>query len=46
MRRKTLAIPGLAFGVAGVGWGQARKRNAVGFFEVLAEASADEPDDS
>ena len=31
---KTLAILGLAFGLGGVGWGYARQRNAVGFFEL------------
>jgi len=31
---KTLAIPGLAFRLGGVGWGYAQQRNAVGFFEL------------
>lgn len=34
MQWKILAVLGLAFGVAGIGWGYAQQRQAIGFFEL------------
>jgi hypothetical protein len=34
LKWKVLAILGLAFGLAGIGWGLAQEKNAVGFFEL------------
>lgn len=34
LKWKLLAVLGLAFGVAGIGWGYAQDKNAVGFFEL------------
>ena len=31
---KALAFLGMAFGVAGIGWGYAQEKNAVGFYEL------------
>ena len=34
LKWKILAVLGVAFGVAGMGWGYAQQKNAVGFFEL------------
>ena len=34
MKWKILAVLGLAFGVAGIGWGYGQEKKAVGFFEL------------
>jgi hypothetical protein len=34
MKWKMLAVLGLSFGVAGVSWGLAQERNAIGFYEL------------
>ena len=34
LKWKILAVLGMAFGVAGIGWGYAQERKAVGFFEL------------
>ena len=34
LKWKIAAVVGLVFGVAGVGWGYAQQRNAVGFYEL------------
>src|SRR5438874_13599056 len=34
MKWKILALLGVAFGVAGIGWGYAQQNNAVGFYEL------------
>src|SRR5438874_9475028 len=34
MKWKILAVLGVAFGVAGMGWGYAQQKNAAGFFEL------------
>jgi hypothetical protein len=34
LKWKALAILGFAFGLAGIGWGLAQEKNAVGFFEL------------
>ena len=34
LKWKILAVIGLAFGVAGVVWGYAAQKNAIGFFEL------------
>jgi NIPSNAP protein len=34
LKWKTLAILGIAFGVAGVGWGYAQQQKSAGFFEL------------
>jgi hypothetical protein len=34
MKWKILAVLGMAFGVAGMGWGYAQQQKAVGFFEL------------
>jgi hypothetical protein len=34
LKWKIAAVAGLALGVAGVGWGYAQQRNAVGFYEL------------
>ena len=34
LKWKIATVVGLAFGVAGVGWGYAQQRNAVGFYEL------------
>jgi hypothetical protein len=34
LKWKILAMLGVAFGVAGIGWGYAQQRSAVGFFEL------------
>ena len=34
LKWKILALLGLAFGVAGTGWGYAQQQNAVGFYEL------------
>src|SRR5258705_7701270 len=34
LKWKILAVLGMAFGVAGIGWGYAQQQKAVGFFEL------------
>ncbi len=34
LKWKITALVGLAFGIAGLGWGYAQQRNAVGYFEL------------
>ena len=34
LKWKILAVMGMAFGVAGIGWGYAQQKDAVGFFEL------------
>ena len=34
LKWKILAVLGVAFGVAGIGWGYAQQKSAVGFFEL------------
>src|SRR6195256_581293 len=34
LKWKILAVLGVAFGVAGIGWGYAQQKNTVGFFEL------------
>ena len=34
LKWKILAVLGLAFGLAGIGWGYAQERNAAGFYEL------------